>query len=215
MTSIDAPTDAAAQAGLELSHTYHYKQMEDPAELAARYIRLLRAEQGFTPIDGESRKLAEEPDLETLTGSMTLAKKLETSDDTKKLLRVIVGWSEYALAVQVAQVDGRILPPPEPEKEPVDSVAQPTSMMEQLDFFKGLNPEKLGMVGNDMNDYLVYPQQGWVLVDGISCREIVVYMKDARDGSNVLMGTFFLSSDLEHMYKKLDSGSLVVVDNFQ
>ena len=51
MASIDAPTDAATQAGLSLSHTYHYGQMEDPAALAARYIGVLREEQGFTAID--------------------------------------------------------------------------------------------------------------------------------------------------------------------
>ena len=215
LTSIDAPTDTAAQAGLELSHTYHYRQMEDPAEMAARYISVLRAEQGFTPIDSESRQLAEEPNLETLTGSMTLARKLETSDDSKKLFRVIVGWSEYAVAIQVAQVDGRILPPPEPEKEAEEEASRPTSMMEQMEFFDTLNPEKLGLVGNDMNDYKVYPQQGWVLVDGISCREIRVYLENASDGANVYMGTYFLSSDLETMFKRESSGKIVVVEDFK
>ena len=212
LTSIDAPTDVAVQAGLQLSHTYHYRQMEDPAALAARYIGLLRGEQGFTPIDKENRQLAEEPDLETLSGELILGKKMETSDDTRKIYRVIVGWSEYAVAVQVAQADGRILPPPEPEKEAAEAAPQPTSMMEQLEFFKGLDPEKLGMVGNDMNDYMVYPQQGWVLVDGISCREIMVYLADAKRGDNVYMGTFFLSSDNRNMYKKTDSGIVALAD---
>ena len=218
MSSIDAPTDAAAQAGLPESHTYHYRQMEDPAALAARYIGVLRSEeQGFTPIDEQNRRLAEEPDLETLTGSLILAKKLESSDDTKKIFRVVVGWSEYAVAVQVAEVEGRILPPPEPEKEeegPAGTPAQPTSIMEQLEYFNGLNPEKLGLEGSDMSEYLVYPQQGRVLVNGISCREILVYLADAESGENVHMGTYFLSSDLTSMYKKTDDG-IVVVENFQ
>lgn len=213
MASVDTPTEEAIQAGLEPSYTYHYRQMEDPAALAARYIGVLRGEQGFTPIDDQNRQLAEEPNLETLTGSLTLAKKSEAEADAKKLSRVVVGWSEYAVSVQVSQADGRILPPPEPEKETVEGeVSQPTSMMEQLDYFNGLNPEKLGLVGNDMNDYKVYPQQGWVLVDGISCREIMVYLEDVKDGTNVYMGTFFLSSDLEHMYKKESAGNLVAVD---
>lgn len=212
MASIDAPTEEAIQAGLAPSHTYHYRQMEDPAALAARYIGVLRGEQGFTPIDDQNRQLAEEPDLETLIGTLTLAKKAETDGDTRKLSRIVVGWSEYAVSIQVSQVDGRILPPPEPEKEAVEGVSQPTSMMEQEEYFNSLNPEKLGLVGNDMSDYMVYPQQGWVLVDGISCREIRVYLEDVKDGANVYMGTFFLSSDLEHMYKKESDGSLVAVD---
>jgi len=220
LASIDAPTDEAAEAGLVLGHTYHYRLMEDPAVLAARYIGVLRTEQGFEPIDEQNRQLAEEPDLETLSGSMILARKMETGDDARKLFRVVVGWSEYSVAVEVSEAEGRILPPPEPESEPEEEPSaggakQPTSMSEQLDYFNTLNPEKLGLVGSDMHDYAVYPQQGWVLVDGISCREIVVYSEDANDGTNVYMGTYFLSSDLEHMFKKVSTGNLVVVDNFK
>jgi len=220
LASIDAPTDEATQAGLALSHTYHYREMEDPSALAARYIGVLRTEQGFEPVDEQNRQLVEEPDLETMIGSMILARKIETGDDSRKLFRVVVGWSEYSVAVQVSEADGRILPPPEPEPDPADEPSaggakQPTSMTEQLDYFNELNPEKLGLVGNDMHDYAVYPQQGWVLVDGISCREIVVYSEDASDGTNVYMGTYFLSSDLEYLFKKVSAGNLVAVENFK
>ena len=34
--SIDAPTDATIAEKLDISHTYHYRKMADPAELAAR-----------------------------------------------------------------------------------------------------------------------------------------------------------------------------------
>lgn len=212
LASIDAPTDEAAQAGLEMSHTYHYRQMEDPAALAARYIGVLRAEQGFTVVDELNQQIEEEPDLETLIGSVILAKAAETTDDAKKLFRVIVGWSEYAVGVQVAYVNGRILPPPEPV---VEEAPQPTSMMEQMDFFNTLNPERLGLTGNDMSDYTVFPQQGWVLVDGISCRELDVYLRDAREGTNVFMGKYFLSSDLEYMFQMDSSGSIIPLQNFK
>jgi len=219
LASIDAPTEEATEAGLAVSNTYHYRQMEDSSVLAARYIGVLRTEQGFEPIDEQNRQLAEEPNLETLSGSMTLARKIESEDDARKLFRVIVGWSEYSVAVQVSEAEGRILPPPEPETEaadeaPAGGVPQPTSMTEQVEFFNKLNPEKLGLAGTDMNDYAVYAQQGWVLVDGISCRQIMVY-SSGSDGTNVYMGTFFLSSDLQYMFKKESTGSLVAVNDFQ
>lgn len=207
LTSIDAPTDQAAQAGLELSHTYHYRQMEDPAALAARYIGVLREEQGFTPIDEENHELAGEKDLDTLSGSLILGKASEAESDKKQIFRVIVGWSEYAVAVQVAKVDGRILPPPEPESEE-NAVSLPpkaTSLTEQLDYFNGLDPQKLGLEGSDMSAYKVYPQQGLVRVDGVECREITVYDVN-EEGNNVLVGTFFFSSDLEHMYRLQEDG---------
>ena len=223
MTYVDTPTEAATQAGLSLSHTYRYGQMEDSAALAARYIGVLRGEQGFTPVDDQNRELAEDPNLETLTGSMILARKLES--DAKKLFRVVVDWSEYAVAIQVAEAEGRILPPPEPPPEDNGenaantgsgggSAPRPTSMAEQVDYFSTLDPAKLGLDGSDMSAYTVYPQQGRVLVDGISCREIMVYQEDAR-GENVYKGTYFISTDLEHMYKKESNGRIVAVTDFK
>ena len=40
MASIDSPTDVAVTEGLDIHHTYHYRQMADPAELAGRYVTL-------------------------------------------------------------------------------------------------------------------------------------------------------------------------------
>ena len=42
--SIDAPTDAAIAESLDISHTYHYRQMDDPPALAERYIQVLMEE---------------------------------------------------------------------------------------------------------------------------------------------------------------------------
>ena len=61
LSSVDAPTEEAVAAGVE-TYTYHYRQMADPAELAAEYISVLRgAEQGFAPTDELNQQLAEEP----------------------------------------------------------------------------------------------------------------------------------------------------------
>ena len=49
---------------------------------------------------------------------------------------------------------------------------------------------------------MVFPQQGWVMVDDISCRVISVYRQDAQTASNVLVGTFYLSSDLSQIFKQ-------------
>ena len=209
LSSVDAPTEEAVAAGIE-TYTYHYRQIEDPALLAAAYIEVLAdAEQGFTIIDSECHRLEEKPNLETLTGEIYLAK---TSSMEGKLFQVIVAWSEFAMAIQISQPSGKILPPPEPEVEaPSVEESRPTAMSEQLDFFNGLNPGAIGLEGDDMGDYTVYPKQGWVLVDSFSCRELDVYLEDARDGTNVYMGTYYLSSDLQHLYQKTAGGDIVQV----
>lgn len=212
--SIDAPTDKAITENLDISHTYHYRQMEDPALLAERYIKVLMGtEQGFTAIDMENHRLTEEPVTNTLTGEVILGKAAAatTEDGGSRILRVIVGWSEYALAVQVCYVDGRILAPVEPEKPAEEEEPQPTAVSEQLDFFKSLNPEKLGLQGDDMGDYDVFPQQGWVLIDGLYCREMNVYLQDVRSATNVYMGTFYLSSDLSTVYQRTEDGEIVLM----
>ena len=120
LASVEAPTEAAAEAGVE-SYTYHYNQMEDPALMAAEYIGVLRGgEQGFNVTDQENRMLADEPELETLTGTVILEKMsaVEPAEgESKKIFQVVVAWSEFALAIQVSHQEGTILPPLEEETE--------------------------------------------------------------------------------------------------
>ena len=200
LASVEAPTEAAAEAGVE-SYTYHYNQMEDPALMAAEYIGVLRGgEQGFNVTDQENRMLADEPELETLTGTVILEKMsaVEPAEgESKKIFQVVVAWSEFALAIQVSHQEGTILPPLEEETE---EPAQPKALTE------------LGLEGDDMHDYTVYPKTGWVLVDSFSCRELNIYLEDALDGTNVFMGTFYLSSDLQHLYKRMDDNSIVQME---
>lgn len=212
LASVDAPTEAAVEAGVE-SYTYHYSQIEDPALTAAEYIGVLRgAEQGFKVTDLENRMLADEPELETLTGTVVLEKMSAAEPaegESKKIFQVIVAWSEFSLAIQVSHQEGSILPPLEEEKE---EPAQPKALTEQLEYFNGLNPEKLGLEGDDMHDYTVYPKTGWVLVDSFSCRELNIYLEDALKGTNVYMGTFYLSSDLQHLYKRVDERTITRIE---
>ena len=105
LTSVDAPTEAAAEAGVE-SYTYHYSQIEDPALMAAEYIGVLRGgEQGFKVTDLENRMLADEPELDTLIGTVILEKMSAAEPaegESKKILQVVVAWSEFSLAIQTS-----------------------------------------------------------------------------------------------------------------
>ena len=213
LASIDAPTDQAVTEGLEIHHTYHYRKMHDPAVLAARYIALLREEeQGFAVIDGENRKILEEPDTDLLWGTVILGKAAAENEEAgRRILRVIVGWSEYAVAVQVAYVNGSILPPivEKEEEEKTEAAPKPTDIAQQVEYFTSLNPQALRLEGDDMKAYMVFPQQGWFMIDDVSCREISVYRQDAQTATNVLAGTFYLSSDLTHIYKKSDNEQII------
>ncbi len=210
LTTVEAPTRAAAEEGID-EKTFRYKKAEDPAALAASYIEVLRGEeQGFVPIDEENRQLAEEPDLDLKAGSLILARAAATGEEGEegeeggegtaedpKIFRVIVAWSEYALAIQVSHQPGTILPPPEPEEE---ESADATNVSEQIEFFKNLSPSVLGLPGASMSEYHLYPIDGWVKVNGYSCRQVNVYLLDMPEETNSFLGTYFITGDLQHLF---------------
>ncbi len=219
LASIDSPTDVAVTEGLDIHHTYHYRQMADPAELAGRYVALLLSEeQGFAAIDGENHRLEETPTTDTLFGSIALGKKAAENEEAgKRFLRVLVGWSEYAVAVQVTYIEGSILPPVKKESEDANgsgsgsSTPAATGIKEQTEYFNSLDPRKLGLEGESMSEYLTFPQQGWVKVDEVDCREIMVYQMNPQTATNEIIGTFYLSSDLTKIYKKTSDGQITPV----
>lgn len=218
LASIDSPTDVAVTEGLDLHHTYHYRKMHDPAEVAGRYIELLMNEEnGFSPIDGENHRLVDPPVTDTLIGTVALAKTgAESAEGGRRILRVLVGWSEYAVAVQVAYIDGSILPPVVEEEDKDQDGAggggsRATSMKEQTEYFNSLDPRKLGLEGESMLDYMIYPQPAWVKVDDVECREIMVYSMDPQTAVNQVVGTFYLSGDLTQVFKMTDDGQIIPV----
>jgi len=221
--SVDAPTDEAVAEGLEISHTYHYRQMADPAVLAAKYIAFLREEeQGLTLLDEENHKVEADPDTDTLYGAVILGKAAAaTEDEVKRIVRVIVGWSEYSLAVQVAYTEGSILPPVQPPKEDANDpegngggnvTPQATNIAQQVEYFSSLSPSQLGLDGDSMSDYMVFPQEGWVKIDGVDCRQIRVYRLDSKTATHEVVGTYYLSSDLTRVYRNDGGGQLTQLE---
>lgn len=158
------------------------------------------------------------PATDTLIGTIALGRSATAdAEGGKRFLRVLVGWSEYAVAVQVAYIDGTILAPivEEEDKDNADGSgsgsSQATSIKDQADYFNSLDPRKLGLEAESMLDYTVYPQQGWVMVDDVECREIRVYQMDPQTATNKVVGTFYLSSDLTQLYKKTGDDQIVPV----
>lgn len=216
LASIETPTSAAIEQGLEI-YTYKYRQAEDPAKLASSYIKVLQGEeQGFVIVDTENRQTEEEPDYERLTGSVILGRAATSKEEDAPAgtFRVIVAWSEFNVAVQVSRQEGTILPPLEPEPEATTGSGDvgATAMSEQLEHFNTLSPSLLGLPGNSMSEYRVYPVDGWVRVNGISCRQLNVYLLDMPESTNTFLGTYYLSSDLQQLYQKTDTGEIISVD---
>ena len=192
----------------------------NPKELSktpADYVKILRGEeQGFTFTDIDNQQLAEEPDLDRVSGSVILAKAsagsdTEGEDAAPMTFRVVVAWSEYAIAIQVSHVAGAIQPPPEPEEEDT-SAPNASSVSEQEEFFKNLSPSVLGLPGASMSEYRLYPVDGWVQVNGYMCRQFNVYLLDMPAETNSFLGTYYISDDLQHLFAVDSDRNIHVVD---
>ena len=215
LVSIQKPTEAAIELGKE-EYTYRYSETQNPAKLAENYVSVLRGEeQGFILTDEENRMVEEEPDFESLTGTVILEKAVASEEDAEaanQIFRVIVAWSEYSVAIQVSHREGEILPPLKPESDNADGESGPTAMSEQMEYFTSLSPSLLGLPGDSMEEYRIYPVEGWVRVNGVSCRQMNVYLLDLPENTNTFLGTYYLSSDLQELYMKTSTGSITQVD---
>jgi len=230
-TSVETPIVDEETGEAELTEfTYRYREVNDtPADLAEDYYKFLTGEeQGFVVTDQEHHQVEEEPKFDADIGSVTLAKASLDSvvpgeeggdsgdgsdgeEAVEKLAQVVVAWSEYALAVQVTQVDGTILPPVK-EPDPSEIQREPLALKAQLEYFNNLDPAKLGLPGDFMSEYRVYPVDGLVRVSGEPCRVLNVYLMDLPAESNTFMGTFYLSTDNSKIFKLDENGAIVSVD---
>ena len=231
-TSVETPIVDEETGEAELTEfTYRYREVNDtPADLAEDYYEFLTSEeQGFTLTDQEHHQVEEKPKFDADIGSVILAKASvdsavpgeaggeagDTADGgaeaVEKLAQVIVAWSEYALAVQVTQVDGTILPPVK-EPDPSEIQREPLALKAQLEYSNNLDPAKLGLPGDFMSEYRVYPVDGLVRVSGEPCRVLNVYLMDLPAESNTFMGTFYLSTDNSKVFKLDETGTIVSVD---
>lgn len=71
---------------------------------------------------------------------------------------------------------------------------------ETISNFKRLDPAVLGLQGEDMSEYDVYPSEKAVPVDGIPCLKIIVYY-ETDVGTNQPEGTFLMARDGTALYR--------------
>ncbi len=103
--------------------------------------------------------------------------------------------------------------PPPPAAPPAQTQTQsrePMNTSEALNRFASFSPESLGLEGESMSEYHYYATGRNTRVDGIQCREIMVYSVNENTGTNDFKGRFLLSSDASKLYR--DEGEGVVVE---
>jgi hypothetical protein len=67
----------------------------------------------------------------------------------------------------------------------------------QMEQIRSMSPAHLGLSGDSMDDYTIFPIDGFVKVDGLDCRRFNVYSK--HDPGSIA-ATYFFSVDQQHIY---------------
>lgn len=170
--------------------TYIYEGFTDARGLLAGYAGLLTAEDmGYAYVD-EGLIRTEAPDFEEESGSFLLAKE---GAEENTVHTIQLDWSPEQLGTVILDTtEGRI-------REPR---AETMTLMEAEDYMRSMNPADLGLEGDTMASYRIYPLAGSVLVDGRPCLHMSVYSIDETAGTNQIAGEFFIASDKSHIYRR-------------
>lgn len=176
-----------------------------PAALVDRYIsELLKEEHNFVLTDIDHVILMDRPELEDRVGEVILARESEVEG---RLFQIAVGWSEEGNLSAEVSVPEAVL------QEPEKSDDEPASLDEQMEYMQGLDPARLGLSGSSMDEYEIFPVEGLIQVDDFTCRRFNIYEIQRPDGEAhipVIVGTYFLSTDQQHIYRQDSQGGALI-----
>ena len=178
-------------SNVDTRYTYIY-ELTNPAEVMNRYLdAVLGGEQGFSLVSEDYVILDEQrPELQDAEGVLILARPSVVEGH---IFQLAIGWSQASanLAVRASAPEGAITKP-EPEPEP-----EPTSVSEQMEQLRSMTPAELGLAGASMDNYTIFPVDGFVTVNGQECRRFNLY---PQGDTGSIAGTYFLSTDKQHVY---------------
>lgn len=174
------------EGGQPEAYRYTYAGLASGGRAVGDYAALLTGKDyGFEPVDGAGGA-AEAPDYTAAEGAVALARP---ASEEGRILRLSLTWTDTGCTVELERPAGSVVRP-----------AQPMTNNDAVAFLKELTPTQLGLEGESMGPYLVYPVEGQVLVDGVPCLRLNVYLRDGAQ-VNRIVGTYMLTGDRRHLYR--------------
>ena len=187
---------------VEERFTYIY-ELVGFADIMNRYLDLVMgSEHGFYITDENYVVQEERPELQDVAGALILARNAAVAEGEEpgqnEVFQLVIGWSEASanLAVRVSTAPGKISFPKK-EEEGGSKAQEPSSVSLQMEQLRNMSPAHLGLSGSSMDNYTIFPVDGFVKVNGEDCRRFNIY-ENNRPGT--IAGTYFFSVDQEHIY---------------
>ena len=123
----------------------------------------------------------------------------EPGDETPDMvITVRISWSPGQCVVTADEILGKVTAPP---PDTTGSMGQrPIGQQGAQDRISSMTPAELGLPGESMDQYVVFPIDGVEMVDDVACIRVNVYSRE--DGTNRFMGGYLVSSDGLHLYRQ-------------
>lgn len=219
--------ESEAKAVLAKTITYTYIDLADAGKVAETYVDQLRsADPSFSVVDEEFVR-TDKPDFTAAEGMVLMARSLpvpepeapaqsqepeesdpaesvpptqapEAEEPVRMVLTVRITWSEGQCVVTADEAEGMVTSPPRPQQTPGGSSV---TIREAQTRLEGMDPAKLGLSGETMEDYTVFPMDGVEMVDGAACITLYVYTNKNTQNSNQFMGSYLMTIDGLHLYR--------------
>lgn len=193
-TSQSASASSGATSSAEAENQYVYDKLDAGGTAVSQYVESLTSgNDAFTVVD-ENGAQTDPPDYTTETGTVTLAR---STSESGKILTMEISWTAEGCQITLTYGDGAIKP----------AAVEPMTNDDAVEYLQGLRPEELGLIGNSMTEYHIYPLEGMVMVNGVACLKMQAYQVDKVSHANQIAGVFLLSGDKNHLYR-LENGSV-------
>lgn len=176
-----APAPQCTEETEEETTSYHYTELDAPAQAVTDYRAALEADYSCVALSAQGERLPEDDELSD-RGELILAKE---SDSGSGLFQLDLTWDETSCTVTPSFDEDAALP----------EESSSMTMDEAVDYVRSLPPSALGLTGNSMSDYNIFCEDGLVLLDGAPCLCLNVY----RSGR--FQGSFLFSPESKTLYR--------------
>lgn len=121
----------------------------------------------------------------------------EAEEPVRTVLTVRITWSEGQCVVTADEEEGMVTSPP---RETPSGNGGSLSVRGAQARLEAMTPAELGLSGESMEEYNVFPIDGVEMVDGVACITLYVYSNGGENG-NEFMGSYLMSIDGAHLYQ--------------
>lgn len=163
--------------------TYIYQDLESTEKILSQYVETLTKENQCSVIDKEGI-VQPMPDFSDENGEVLVGTASESGEG---LFLLDIQWTEDSLTV---------LPMLEPDLT-IQKTASVKTLDEIIQIFENACPQQLGLSGDNMDEYSIYPEEGYVFIDQNPFIRLNIY----RVSTHSFEKTFVISCDGEKIYE--------------